>query len=70
MRITTVLLLLALAGCARTIWVQPGKTAEDYQRDRYECEKTSAASQNPDRAAGIKQCLEAKGWMLQRRQRA
>jgi hypothetical protein len=68
MRITTVLLLLVLVGCARSVYVQPGKTAEDYQRDRYECDKAAAAAQSTTGDKGIKECLEGKGWIRQRKQ--
>lgn len=62
----TLLLLIAamqLSGCAMT-WDKAGATQQDFQRDRYECDRDAAQSHREGFGAlALKiECLEAHGW--------
>ncbi len=37
-------ILFLLGGCASGRWTHPTKTAEDFERDKYECEKIAEQS--------------------------
>lgn len=67
----SLLLLLAINGCAPTVFVHPTKNNEDFERDKYECEKIAEQSAanwgsrgNPFMIANeMKRCLQLKfGW--------
>ena len=50
-----------LVACTPT-WVQPGRTATDWERDMYACERDSAAASD-QRAYSMKiRCMKTKGW--------
>lgn len=54
--------LLALAGCS-TQYVQPGKSAADFQSDLYACERDAAPAAEPlYRSRMLDRCLTVKGW--------
>lgn len=62
MRTTIALLLfIILGGCAT--WQHPTKNGNDFQRDRYACEKDNAATADTQRANSMwKLCMQIKGW--------
>ena len=73
--ISAVLLLVAgNAGCARFVWVKPGASQQDFQRDAYECERDMRQSGyfGTGFAAAInaqdfqERCMMARGWFKQR----
>ena len=35
------LLAVLLTGCATTNWTHPNKTAQDFERDKYDCQQTA-----------------------------
>jgi hypothetical protein len=65
---------LLLVGCARFIWVKPGASQQDFQRDAYECERDMRQSGyfGSGVAAAIEsqnfqeRCMVARGWSKQR----
>ena len=72
--ITAVLLILMLAGCTMT-YTKPGLTQEEFNRDRYECQRAADAAaagaavggtSNPFAARErMQQCMESKGYTRQ-----
>ncbi len=63
--------MLALAGCARKVYVHPTKTAADFNRDKYECQQSATQNAYQMGMAGnpfwiadqTNQCMEMKhGW--------
>jgi hypothetical protein len=73
-----IFLLVLLAGCAKRVYTHPYKTAQDFERDQYDCEKIAKQSAaNHGLTVGIAwsihvdeecdKCLRLKyGWQLQR----
>lgn len=70
--IFAVLLLLTMGGCAPTVFTHPTKNNQDFERDKYDCEKVAeqsaanwGAKGNPFIIADeIKRCLQLKhGWI-------
>jgi hypothetical protein len=60
-------LLLLLAGCARPVWVKPGATAADFERDKSACTFEAARAGDPILAAMfLPDCLRGRGWTQQR----
>ena len=68
------MILFLLLGCASTIYTHPDKSVQDFDRDRYECEKIAEQSAANWGMKGnpiymnleIKKCLEQKcGWRKQ-----
>lgn len=56
------ILALLLAGCANT-WHHPTKSAQDGQRDAYECEREAAPVLDPMRNSAMRErCLRLRGW--------
>jgi len=65
---------VVLFGCAPTIWVKPGATQADYNRDSYGCEKD--ARQSGYFGGGLigavnmeqfeERCMVAHGWAKER----
>jgi hypothetical protein len=61
------LLLLAITGCVRTVWVKPGATAEDFERDKAACRAETARAADPIFAAMyLGDCWRGRGWTPQR----
>lgn len=70
------LILLLLIGCAPTVYTHPTKNAQDFERDKYDCEKIAEQSAANWGSRGnlfiiadeMKRCLELKfGWTPVRR---
>lgn len=62
-------LLLTVTGCAGGQWVHPAKTAEDFERDKFDCENVIVtkyggwANVEPFTASlDIRRCLQSKGY--------
>jgi hypothetical protein len=59
-------LLLALTGCAsRSRWYKEGATAQEYKRDRYECNRDVMMMGRMARWVRDRwfdECMESKGW--------
>ena len=71
--ILSLLLALIYSGCATTLYSHPTKPAEDFEKDKYDCELTAAqyaanmgAPGNPFTIAReTKRCIEVKhGWTV------
>jgi hypothetical protein len=73
--------LVLLTGCARSVWVKPGASQQDFANDRYTClqqsqQQRSAAQVNAYGGAAssgsytnadlFNACMNAAGWYLQR----
>jgi hypothetical protein len=68
---------LALAGCARNVWVKDGADQQDFNVDHYSCEKD--ARQSGYYGTGLagalnmqnffNECMVAHGWHLERQAR-
>ena len=77
LRLILLTTILALCGCAKTFWVKPGATQQDFARDSYECERD--ARQSGYFGTGIagainmqafqERCMVARGWSKQTEQR-
>jgi len=74
--ILILIILLVFSGCAPTMYVHPTKDAQDFEHDKYECEKIAEQSAanwgspgNPFMIANeIRRCLELKyGWKPEKR---
>ena len=68
-----------LVGCARSVWVKPGASQQDFATDKYECLQQSqqphayvnaygGASGSVTNAELFNSCMNARGWYLQRQQ--
>lgn len=53
---------LVFGGCAETVWVKPGATQSDFNRDSYECERDARMSAGSF-GGGIGGAIEARGFM-------
>lgn len=67
--------VLVLAGCAgQRVWTKPGATAQDFERDKWECQaqagQTSAGMGDLGNAWLVKDltmdCLRMRGWQANR----
>jgi hypothetical protein len=59
--------VVALVGCARTVWVTPGATAADFERDKSACTFEASRASHPIFAAMfLPDCLRGRGWSQQR----
>jgi hypothetical protein len=57
------LIILLVAGCARTVWTKPGATTADFERDKSAC--TFEAARGGDAfvaAMFLPDCLRGRGW--------
>jgi len=75
MKIFFLLILIFISACATTHWVHPTKNAQDFERDKYDCEKVAeqSAANTGDRgnifilANEMSRCLRLKhGWEIQK----
>ena len=70
--VVVTLVLLVLAGCAQTMFVKPGGTAESFEADKFECEAKvqtmygGQANMNFGHLATYREdlfrCIRSKGW--------
>ena len=65
-----VALAALLFGCAPMIWVKPGSTEQDFNKDQYECEKDvrqsgyygTGISRDIEMQNFFTKCMVSKGW--------
>lgn len=76
-KVLIIILLFLLIGCVKTVYTHPYKGADDFERDKYECEKIAEQSAanwgikgNPFYIADeIWKCMRLKqGWKPERQQ--
>ena len=66
------LILLAVAGCAATVWEKPEYTESEFRKDDYECEKDSRQSGHYGNGISgalairdfYRKCMASKGWTI------
>ncbi len=64
-------IVFAFVGCGKRLYVHPTKTAQEFEREKYECQNESAAyARNMGfdpvihaMSGGIVECLQARGWV-------
>jgi malonyl CoA-acyl carrier protein transacylase len=64
-------ILCLVGGCAQTVWVKPGASAQDFYRDHGQCnaQAFSVPGASLMQVAIVQNaCLQGKGWYTQRAQ--
>ncbi len=62
----TALLCLLLTACATPNWTHPTKGEDQRRADQYECDRDSFVASNLAQLGLIRQCMEARGWRVER----
>ena len=77
MRLAIAAMVLLLAGCAPMVWLKAGGTAQEFQRDQFECQQEAIRTSNAmglqsaigmaiQQRSTVKECLVARGYTQQR----
>ncbi len=63
-RLTVLLVTLASPACTR-VWVRPGGTEAEFNRDSYECHRDSLSFPTYEQWQLYEMCVKARGWSKQ-----